>query len=85
MDKDIQKIADEIREKSKRNKGNEEENEKKERIKNVLSKRDAAIQTVEDYQDKTGIPEDNKIDNNFLKENKVNLNIEEFLEKENEE
>lgn len=83
---DVQENADALRNKAGKKKTSEEEKETKERMKKTLSRRDQAIKAIEGHQDKTGIPTDNEVDGIFITdEAKVDLNLDEFQEKENDD
>jgi hypothetical protein len=47
-------------------KKSEQEQTTKQRMQQVLKDRDAAIQSIYDYQDKTGIPTAKEAENNFF-------------------
>lgn len=55
-----------LREKIGEKKKSEPENVTKNRMKSVLSERDAALQSIYDYQDKTGIPTAEEAEKNFF-------------------
>jgi len=78
---DMQEAADKIREKHYDGKGIDD----KERVKNILSKRDQAIKTIEDFQDKTGIPTDDEVDGQFLDTTESGMTVEEYKENEDKE
>jgi len=63
---DIEVKAKELRQKIEEKKKNEPEDQAKQRMKKVLSDRDAAMKTIFDYQDKTGIPTKEETENNFF-------------------
>lgn len=51
----------------------EDEQKTKERMKSILSDRDAALQSIYDYQDKTGVPSKNETEKHFFEiETKLN-------------
>ena len=77
MDDKIKKTSETILSKVSQKKKNENEEDTKKRMKEILSKREAAIKTIEEYQDSTEIPTDEEVDSHFLEEN----NIDEFEEK----
>ena len=66
-DKELQKIADSLRDKASEKKKVENESATKNRFAKVLSKRDEAMRAIHAYQDKTGIPESEEIDTEFMK------------------
>jgi hypothetical protein len=63
---EIEKKAKELRSSLGIKKKNESENETRERMKKVLNERDAAIQAIYDYQEVTGIPTKEEINNSFF-------------------
>ena len=82
MEIDIQKASEIIRNKTSERKTSELESESKDRMKNILSKRDNAIKKIEEYQDKTVIPTDDEVDGTFLsKEAKINIKLDEYIKK----
>lgn len=83
---DIDKVLEEQRKKASERKSLEREIDTKQRMKDVVLRRDEAVRKIEQYQDETGIPEDDEIDDNFLsKESDGSLDLNVFREKENEE
>ena len=85
MDADIQRVADSLREKSAKRKSSEQIDETKQRLINTVSRRDQAIRMIEEYQDKTGIPTDEEVDNSFLSENNVGIKADDLKEMKSEE
>jgi len=65
-EKDIELKAKKLRENLGSTKKAETEQETKLRMKSVLQTRDAAMQTIFDYQEKTGIPSEDETVQNFL-------------------
>ena len=53
-------------------KSDEPEKNKKNRMKQVLSKRDQAVKAIEKHQDKTGVPNDNEVDEHFYSDFEIN-------------
>jgi len=82
---DIQKSAEELRKKAGVKKLGEKEIDTKQRMKEAVARRDEAIKKIEGFQDQTGIPQDDEIDGSFLTESGIDLDLDEFREKENEE
>jgi len=65
-EKEIQKVADSLREKAAEKKKTEKEEVTKERFKKTLSKRDEAMKHIYEYQDKTGVPNDDETNTEFM-------------------
>lgn len=67
----LEETSKRLREKLGEKKKGEDENVTKQRMKNVLSARDLALQQIYDYQDETGIPSEQETEENFFK-NEIN-------------
>lgn len=67
----VEKYAKELRSQIGIKKTAETPDETKNRMKNTLSQRDAALNMIYDYQDKTGIPDSKETEDNFFK-NEIN-------------
>jgi hypothetical protein len=63
---DIESQAKELRQQIEEKKKSEPEDQAKQRMKKVLGDRDAAMKTIYDYQDKTGIPTKEEAEANFF-------------------
>lgn len=63
---DLETQAKELREKIGERKKKEAEAETKKRMQGVLKDRDAALRTIYDYQDKTGVPSEEETEKNFF-------------------
>jgi hypothetical protein len=63
---ELEERAKELRSKLGEKKRKEEEQQTRERMKSVLSARDAAIQAIYDYQDVTGVPTQEETEKNFF-------------------
>jgi len=70
--------AEELRNKALKKKIAEKEDETKKRLLSTVQRRDDAIKMIEEYQDQTGIPNDDEVDAEFVG------NLEEFREKEDD-
>jgi uncharacterized membrane protein len=66
LEKQVEEKAKVLKEKLGEKKKKESEQQTKERMKSVLSERDAALQAVYDYQDKTGVPTEEETAKNFF-------------------
>jgi hypothetical protein len=62
----IQETADSLREKAAARKKTEKEDQTKSRLSRAVSKRDAAMKRIYEYQDKTGTPTDEETSTEFL-------------------
>ena len=69
-EQEIQKISDSMREKAAEKKKKEPEQATKERFAKVLSARDEAMKRVYEYQDKTGVPDDDETSTEFMNNTK---------------
>jgi hypothetical protein len=67
----LEKRAKELRSQIGLKKKSETAEQTKERMKKTLSQRDAALNEIYDYQDKTGIPDPKETEQNFF-ENEAN-------------
>jgi hypothetical protein len=67
----LEKRAKELRSQIGTKKKSETPEQTKERMKKTLSQRDAALNDIYDYQDKTGIPDPKEAEKNFY-DNEIN-------------
>lgn len=79
----IQEVSDSLRRKAGKKKVSENEDKTKKRLKKTLLRRDNAIKLIEEYQDDTGVPNDDEVDGSFLSESDIEIELNEFREKDN--